>query len=115
MIGKGWLHALHVRSGIEQGRVWQTEYMISGMRDQVVALACLRHGLPVHDGRGVDRLPPAVTASLAGTPVRAPDVAEPARAFRVVTDALLVEIRRVDADLAARQECHPAATSPAAG
>jgi hypothetical protein len=46
LIGMGWLYALHARSSIARGRVWQAEYMISGMRDQVLALACLRHRLP---------------------------------------------------------------------
>ncbi|RIQ24371.1 hypothetical protein [Jiangella rhizosphaerae] len=41
--------------------------MINGLRDQVVALACLRHGLPAWHGRGVDALPDAVTGPLAGT------------------------------------------------
>lgn len=53
-IGMGWLYALHARSSLARGRVWQAEYMINGMRNEVVALACLRHGLPSHDGRGVD-------------------------------------------------------------
>ena len=30
----------------------QAEYMISGMRDHVLALACLRHGVPAVQGRG---------------------------------------------------------------
>ena len=36
--------------------------MISGMRDQVLALACLRHGLPAREGRGMDGLPADVAA-----------------------------------------------------
>src|SRR5262249_20322206 len=39
LIGMGWLHALHARSSIARGRAWQAEYMISGVRDQVLALA----------------------------------------------------------------------------
>lgn len=37
LIGMGWLYALHVRSSIARGRVWQAEYMLSAMRDQVLA------------------------------------------------------------------------------
>jgi hypothetical protein len=40
LIGLGWLYALHARSSIARGRAWQAEYMISGVRDHVLALAC---------------------------------------------------------------------------
>lgn len=56
MICWGWLYALHARSSIARNRSWQAEYMISGIRDQVLALACLRHGLPAGDGRVVSTL-----------------------------------------------------------
>jgi hypothetical protein len=45
------------------GDVWQAEFMVSAMRDQVLALACLRHGLPAREGRGMDLLPAAVNAA----------------------------------------------------
>ena len=61
LIGYAWLYALHVRSSIARGKPWQAEYMISAMRDQVLALACLRHGLPAREGRGMDALPADVT------------------------------------------------------
>jgi predicted nucleotidyltransferase len=102
LAGMAWLYALHVRSSIARGRWWQAEYMLSGMRDHVLALACLRHGLPTGDGRGFDRLPPEVSAACAGGLVRSLDVAELRRAFGVVTDALLAEVGRSDADLAHR-------------
>ena len=59
LVGMGWVYALHARSSIARGRAWQAEYMISGVRDHVLALACLRHGVPAVQGRGMDRLPPA--------------------------------------------------------
>lgn len=102
LVGMAWLHALHARSSIARGRVWQAEYMVSGVRDHVLALACLRHGLPATQGRGVDRLPPEVTAGFTGTLVRTPDRAELTRAFRAATDLLLVETGHVDPGLAAR-------------
>ena len=40
--------------------------MISGVRDQVLALACLRHGEAAVQGRGIDRLPPGVTREVSG-------------------------------------------------
>ena len=102
LIGMAWLHALHARSSIARGRVWQAEYMLSGMRDQVLALACLRHGVPSVQGRGIDSLPPEVTAAVSGGLVRSLDAAELRRAFGVVTGALIAEIERADAGLANR-------------
>lgn len=102
LIGMAWLYALHARSSIARGRAWQAEYMISGMRDQVLELACLRHGVPTAQGRGMDSLPPEATASLTGALVRSLDGAELRRAFGVVTGALLAEAERYDADLAGR-------------
>src|SRR5512142_2944789 len=55
LIGLAWLYALHARSSIARGKFWQAEYMVSAMRDQVLALACARHGLPTREGRGMDR------------------------------------------------------------
>jgi len=60
IIGMAWLHALHARSSIARGRRWQAEYMIIEIRDNALALACLRLGLPTVHGRGMDQLPAAV-------------------------------------------------------
>lgn len=102
LVGTAWLYALHARSSIERGRGWQAEYMISGMRDQVIALACLRNALPAVQGRGVDDLPAGDVAALGGTLVRSLDGAELRRAFGATSAALLAEVGRVDADLARR-------------
>lgn len=102
LIGMGWLYALHARSSIARGRVWQAEYMISGVRDQVLALACLRHNLPAVQGRGMDGLPREETAGLAQALVRSLDAPELERAFAVITEALLVETERSDPGLAVR-------------
>jgi hypothetical protein len=98
----GWLYALHARSSIARSRVWQAEYMISGVRDHVLALACLRHGVSAVQARGIDSLPAQATTPLAGSLVCSLDVAELRRAFVVVTGALVVEIERADASLAHR-------------
>ena len=102
LIGMGWLYALHVRSSIARGRPWQAEYMLSAARDQVLALACLRHGVPTVEGRGIDSLPPEATAAITGALVHSLDDAELARAFGVVSEALIAETERVDASLANR-------------
>jgi hypothetical protein len=102
LIGMGWLYALHVRSSIARGRVWQAEYMLSATRDHVLALACLRHGVSAVEARGIDSLPPHVTAAMAGALVRSLDSAELKRAFGIVSEALIAETEWVDADLANR-------------
>lgn len=102
LIGMGWLHALHARSSIARGRPWQAEYMISGLRDHVLALACVRHGVPATEGRGMDSLPPDVTAAVSGALVRSLDRPELARALRVATGLLSAEIGHVNALLADR-------------
>lgn len=102
LIGLGWLYALHARSSIARGRVWQAEYMISGIRDHVLALACLRHGVSPYQGRGMDQLPPDATAAVSGALVRSLEPGELGRAFRVAIQALLGEIARADSGLATR-------------
>src|SRR5262249_36425735 len=101
-VGMAWLYALHVRSSIARGRCWQAEYMLRSMRDQVLALAFLRHSLPTPQGRGIDRLPPEVSAAFAGGLVRSLDAAELRRAFGIVTDSLVAELSRADEELAKR-------------
>jgi Nucleotidyltransferase domain len=102
LIGWGWLYALHVRSSIERGRAWQAVHMLNGMRDQVIALRCLRHGLPTDQGRGVDDLPAELTASLPDTLPRSLERSALDRAFAATVTALLAECDPVSADLAAR-------------
>jgi hypothetical protein len=102
LIGFGWLYALHARSSIARGNFWQAEYMISGVRDTALALACVRHGLPAVHGRGIDRLPGEVARQFEGSLVQRLDGAELSRAFRVALHGLLSELRSVDAELAGR-------------
>jgi hypothetical protein len=102
LIGLAWLYGLHARSSIARGRGWQAEYMISGVRDYVLALACLRHGVPAVEGRGLHLLPPEVTGPLAGALVRSVDAGELTRAIGAATGALIAEISHVDAELAKR-------------
>src|SRR5262249_55292666 len=64
LIGLSWLYVLHSRACIERKQHWKAEYYISGVRDHVVALACLRLGENPMNGRGVDRLPVDVTDPL---------------------------------------------------
>ncbi len=88
----------HARSSIARGRALQANHWINGVRDQVITLACLRHGLPAHEGRGVDDLPAGLRQSLAETLVRELDERELHRAFTASVGALLEEAQRVDPD-----------------
>lgn len=71
LIGMGWLHAERARSCLGRGRLWQAERMIAGVRDQALALACLRHDLATLYGAAVDLLPRDVLAAFAGSVVHA--------------------------------------------
>ena len=102
VIGMGWLYALHARSCIARGKFWQAEYMISGVRGQALALACIRHGFSADHGRGMDQLPKEVAAQFEGALVRRLEAAELSRCFRVAMDGLLREIRCADQVLAGR-------------
>ena len=104
LLDYGWLYALHARSCIERGKVWQAEYMVSQIRDQVIAAACVRHGLPAREGRGVDRLPQNEKQRFEGALVRSLEPAELRRAMRAAIGCLVDEFSQVDPRLAARIE-----------
>lgn len=102
MIGTAWLYGLHARSAIARGRVWQAQYMIGGLRDQVLSLACLRHGLVAVQGRGHDDLPADILAPLTATLVSGLDPKHLQDAFHAAVEALLIETRYLDPDRARR-------------
>jgi hypothetical protein len=104
MIGLGWLYALHVRSSAARKRFLQAEYMLAGMRNEVLALACRRYDVSSAEGRGFDDLPDTVRREFAGCYAASLDATELSRAFRITMDALLTEARLADADLANRIE-----------
>ena len=99
-IDLGWLYALHVRSSIERGREWQAEHMLGGLRNAVLTLMCLRHGVPAVQGRGLHLLPPDATKAALATLVGSLDEAELRRSFRAAVELLLTETGHGDADLA---------------
>ncbi len=102
IIGLGWLYALHARVAIARGNLWQAEYMVSGVRDHALALACLRHGLPSAHGRGIDRLPADVTQQFEASLICSIDATEISRAFQAVIRGLLTGIQHVSPELAER-------------
>jgi hypothetical protein len=76
--------------------------MLSAARDQVLALSCVRHGVPAAYARGADALPAAVRRPLEAALVGSLDPAELERALRAVLERLMDEVERVDAGLAER-------------
>ena len=104
LAGLGWLYALHARSSIARRKLWQAEYMISGVRDHALALASVRHGLAAAHGRGFDQLPEEVTAPWKASLVRQLEAGELTRAFQAAVSGLLREIQCADARLADRLE-----------
>ena len=91
LFGWGVIYALHSRSCIERGRVWQAEHYVGGVRDHALALACLREGLPAVQARGYDDLAPETLAGFAGTHVEAPEPAALRSALNAALRALLRE------------------------
>lgn len=102
LVGLAWHHVLHARACIERGKPWQAEYWISGIRDQVLALACLRLGHATGYAKGADLLPPELTAPLVPALVCSLEEAELRRALAAAAVALAAELERTDAVLAAR-------------
>lgn len=106
IFGLGVHHAVRARICVERGRWWEAEYLISGVRDEALSLACRRRGLPARYGRGYDDLPAEVRGSFHDALVRSIDRDELLRALGAAIDALLREsdevrelASKVEADL----------------
>jgi predicted nucleotidyltransferase len=104
VIGLAWHHVLHARSCLERERPWQAEYWISGIRDQALALACLRFGEPAAYAKGADALPVAITGELEDALVRSLEPEELRRALRVAATRLIRELYETDPGQARRLE-----------
>jgi hypothetical protein len=99
LIGMAWLYALHVRSSLARGRVLQVDYMLSGMRNLVFELTCLRCGVVAKQGRGLDDLPAAERDAAAGCIPRSLDPTELKRAFQGTMEMLVREIEHADPEI----------------
>ena len=102
LIGLSWLYVLHAHASIERHKLWQAEYWISGIREHILELACLRLGENARERRGVERLPSAVTDALGETLVRTLDESELRRALAAATGCLISELEAWDPSLCAR-------------
>jgi len=102
LAGLAWHHALHARTRIERQRWWQAEYWISALRDQIIALACLRLGHPTAYAKGAHLLPLELTKPLEATLVRSLGEAELRRALNAAVLSMSAELDCTDPLLAAR-------------
>jgi hypothetical protein len=102
LIGMAWLYALHVRSSLARGRVLQADYMLSGMRNHVFELICVRCGVVASQGRGLDELPAAEREMAAACIPRSLESAEMKRAFQETMRVLVNEIGPMDGELRIR-------------
>lgn len=84
-------HAVRAAVSIERGRPWQAEHWLRGLRDEALALACLRRGIDAAPGRGLDRLPSGVLDAGAAALARSPEPAELRRALARGITLLLAE------------------------
>jgi hypothetical protein len=100
LIGFGWLYVLSARTAIERGKVWQAEHLLSALRDQALALACVRHEEPHAYGRGFDRLQPELLERYEGALVRSVEPGELRRALAVATELFLEEVGAAEPELA---------------
>jgi|SRR5689334_7627883 len=91
LFGWGVIYALHSRSCIERGRVWQAEHYVGAVRDHALSLACLRLGLAAVQARGYDDLPADVLTGFAETHVGAPEPESLRGALSASVEALLRE------------------------
>jgi hypothetical protein len=93
LIGWGWIFALYTPAAIARGRPWQAEYTINGTRENGLALACLRFGLPTDHRRGVDRLPGGeATRPWEAARVRSLEPDELRRALSAASSAFVDEV-----------------------
>jgi hypothetical protein len=93
LFGWGVIYALHSRTCIERGRVWQAEHYIGAVRDHALSLACLRRELPAVQARGYDDLPPDVLAGFDGTHIGSLEPESLRSALSAAVRALLDEGR----------------------
>jgi predicted nucleotidyltransferase len=92
LAGHAWHHVLHARIGIERGLGWQAEYWISRLRDNTLALACDRLGLPGDYNKHADELPPQITAAARDALVRDLETGELLRALTAATHGVIREL-----------------------
>ena len=102
VIGTGWLYAIHARSAVARGRVWQAAGMLEELRGALVTLKCERLGLSSWHGKGVDLLPASDLDELHRSHPAHITVAALDTCRRYLTASFLDEVGRHDAERAGR-------------
>jgi hypothetical protein len=96
LFGWGVIYALHARTCIDRGRLWQAEHYTGAVRDHALSLSCLRHDLPAMQARGYDDLPDGVLDGFGGTHVGSLDPAELQSALSLALQALFREAKEAN-------------------
>jgi hypothetical protein len=102
LIGWGWIYVLSAHAAIARGRLWQAVRLVGAVRDQGLALACVRQGLPSAYAKGAHKLSDDATEPWLESLVRSVDADELRRALEVSTHAFLREVAQNDRSLADR-------------
>lgn len=102
LIGWGWVYARHARVCLDREKLWQAEWCISSLRDNILALASFRYGLPIRYAKSADSLPEEFKARLESTLVLSLGKTELRRALDAVLEAFALELEHHDANLAAK-------------
>jgi hypothetical protein len=97
------VYARHALVALERGQPWHAEFCVGLVRDEALALACLRRSLPTHYGKGIDRLPAELRSRAEGTLVRSLEAAELRRALGAAVGLLLEDEAAGDFPGAVRQ------------
>lgn len=101
VIGMAWLYAVHARSAIARGRTWQAVMMLDELRDQIITLLCLWHGLNPWHGREVDRLPRQALEALSEGRASSVSLTELERSRQILLRHYLTVVDHHDAERAA--------------
>jgi hypothetical protein len=91
IFGWGVIYALHSRSCIARGRLWQAEHYIGAVRDHALTLACLREDVVAVQARGYDDLSAATLARFEGAHAGAVEPEALRAALAAAVDALMRE------------------------
>ncbi len=87
-----WHDVLAAHKYLSRGKVWQAEHWISSLRDQVLALMCLRLGHETYYAKGAHLLPAALTKPLEAALVGSLDAPELRRALNAAAAAFTSEL-----------------------
>ena len=92
LVGLSWLYAVHARTCIRRRQPWQAEYMIRGVRDNAIGLACVRSKINADAAWRPNLLPHELRKAFEQARVRELNLVELSRAFQLIVGMLESEI-----------------------